>query len=166
METLNTIIGVYDTHDAAIVALETLKTSGMPVENISFISKADIIERKLHASSINKITNAPVEIGVVLGPVLGILSGLSIIAIPGLGFLYGAGAVVGAFAGFDFGLIGGGITTILMKLGINKDKTSIYHNHLENGKYIVTISGSEKIAEKAKKTLHTVGLHIDLQHHR
>jgi len=165
MTTLNTIVGVYDTHDTAIVALEALKASGLPVKNMSFISKADIIESKLHASSVEGISNAPVEIGVVLGPILGILSGISIIAIPGLGFLYGAGAVVGAIAGFDVGLIGGGITTILMKLGINKDKTPVYHNHLEKGKYIVTLFGTKEMAEKAKVVMHTVGLHVDLQHH-
>jgi hypothetical protein len=166
METLHTIVGVYNTHNAAIVALEALKTAGLPVKNISFISKADIIESKLHAASHHNNTNTPVEIGVVLGPLLGIMTGLSIIAIPGLGFLYGAGTVVGALAGFDFGLVGGGVTSLLMKLGINNDKTGTYHEHLKNGKYIVTMFGSEALAEKAKVILHTVGLHIDLQHHK
>ncbi len=165
MKTSNTIVGVYDTHDAAIAALKALKESGLPVEKMSFISKADIIEEKLHTNISDNAANAPVEIGVVLGPVLGILSGLSIIAIPGLGFLYGAGALIGAFVGFDFGLIGGGITTMLMKLGINKDKTAMYQEHLEKGKYIVTMTGDKEIAEKAKTILHTLGLHIDLQHH-
>jgi len=166
METSNTIIGVYETHLAAIAALKALKESGLPVENISFISKADIIEGRLHANSSNNAEIVPVEIGVVLGPVLGILSGLSIIAIPGLGFLYGAGVVVGAIAGFDFGLIGGGITTMLVSLGIHEDKATVYQEHLENGKYIITISGNDDIAKKAKAILHTLGLHIDLQHHQ
>ena len=166
METSNTIVGVYDTHLDAIKALEALKESGLPVGNISFVSKADIIESKLHAAISDNEANVPVEIGVVLGPVLGILSGLSIVAIPGLGFIYGAGLAVGALVGFDFGLIGGGIATMLIKLGINNDKTSFYHKHLENGKYIITITGNEELAEKAKVIMHTVGLHIDLQHHK
>ena len=165
MTSLNTIVGVYDTHDTALTALKALITAGLPLKNISFISKADIIEGKLHTSSYENIVNAPVEIGVVLGPVLGLLAGLSIITIPGLGIIYGAGAIVGAFAGFDIGLVGGGITTILMSLGINKDKTPTYHEHLEKGKFIITIHGDKEIAEKAKIILHTVGLHIDLQHH-
>ena len=166
METSNTIVGVYDTHHAAIAALKALKESGLPTESLSFISKADIIEDKLHTGISDNEANVPVEIGVVLGPVLGVLSGLSIIAIPGLGFLYGAGILLGAFIGFDFGLIGGGIATMLIKLGIHKDKVATYQKHLENGKYIVTICGNDEIAEKAKVTLHTVGLHIDLQHHK
>lgn len=166
METSNTIVGVYDTHIKALAALDALKTAGLPVKNMSFISKADIIEGKLHANISDNEANIPVEIGVVLGPVLGILTGVSLIAIPGLGFLFGAGAVIGAIAGFDFGLIGGGITTLLLGLGIHKDKTATYHKHLEEGKYIITLSGSEEIAEKAMAILHTVGLHIDLQHHK
>lgn len=166
MTTSSTIVGVYDTHDAAIVALEALKASGLPLKNTSFISKADIVEGKVCISSKEGVINAPLEIGAVLGPILGILVGTSIIAIPGLGFIYGAGAVVGAIAGFDVGLIGGGIPTLLMTLGINKDKVSSYQEYLEKGKYIITIYGDQKIAEKAKLILHTVGLHIDLQHHQ
>lgn len=166
MTTLSTIVGVYDTHHAAIEALKALKASGLPLENTSFISKADIVEGKICASSKEGNVNTPVEIGVVLGPLLGILVGTSIIAIPGLGFIYGAGAIVGAIAGFDIGLIGGGIPTLLMTLGINKDKTSSYQEFLENGKYIITIYGDQELVEKAKLILHTVGLHIDLQHHK
>jgi uncharacterized membrane protein len=165
MEPSNTIVGVYDTHDAAMVALEALKASGLPVKNMSFISKADVIENKLYASKSNNTSNIPIEIGVVLGPILGLLTGLSIVAIPGFGIFYGAGAVVGALGGFDFGLVGGGITSLLMKLGI-KDKALAYQEHLEKGKYIITISGDNELAEKAKVILHTIGLHIDLQHHQ
>ena len=140
---LNTIVGVYDTHKSAVVALEALKAAGLPVKNMSFISKADIIERKLFSLSSDSIANAPLEIGAI----------------------FGAGAIVGALAGFDFGLVGGGITTLLLTLGIRKSKISAYHKHLESGKFIVTISGDKAMAIKAKNILHTVGLHADLQHH-
>jgi len=166
METLSTIVGVYDTHHAAITALEALKASGLPLENTSFISKADIVEGKICASSKEGFVNTPIEIGVVLGPILGILAGTSMVLIPGLGFIYGAGAIAGAIAGFDIGLIGGAIPTLLMTLGIKNDKTSTYQEFLENGKYIITIFGEQELAEKAKSILHTVGLHIDLQHHK
>lgn len=164
MDSFNTIVGVYDTYQEALIALEALKKSGQPLKNISFIGRADVIEHKL-STSLTDTSNLPVEIGAVLGPLLGILAGTSIIAIPGLGFIYGAGAVVGALAGFDIGLVGGGFTTLLMTLGISKDKTEMHRDHLEKGKYIITISGDHEIAEKAKNILHTVGTHIDLQHH-
>lgn len=166
MKESSTIVGVYDTHDKAITALEALKASGLPLNNMSFISKADIVESKLHTFSNDKVNNIPVEIGVVLGPVVGILAGLSLVTIPGLGLIYGAGAVVGALVGFDFGLVSGGVATLLMKFGINKDKTTTYQEHLENGKFIITIFGDNEITERAKATLHTIGLYIDLQHHQ
>jgi len=166
MTTLSTIVGVYDTHHAAIEALNALKASGLPLENISFVSKADIVEGKICATPKEGYVNAPIEIGVILGPILGILAGTGMVLIPGLGFIYGAGAIAGAIAGFDIGLIGGAIPTLLMTLGINQDKTSSYQEFLENGKYIITIFGDQELAEKAKLVLHTVGLHIDLQHHK
>lgn len=165
IQTLKAIVGVYDSNVNAIKALEALKSAGIPVKNISMISKADVVESKLYATSSDNIINAPLEIGVVLGPIVGLLAGVSLVAVPGLGFIYGAGAIVGAMAGFDFGLVGGGITTLLLTLGIKKNKISFYHKHLETGKYILTVSGDKKLAEKAKVILHTVDLHVDLQHH-
>jgi len=45
-------------------------------------------------------------------------------------------------------------------------------NHMTNqgdnylkGKYIVSIFGNKEIADKANEIMHTVGLHIDIQHH-
>lgn len=137
----------------------------MPVQNLSFISKADVIENKLHASNGNSAAAIPLEIGVVMGPVLGILTGLSILTIPGFGIFYGAGAAVGALAGLDVGIIGGGIASLLVRLGI-RDKSEAYQEYLKNGKYIITISGDHKLAEQAKKILHTVGQHVELQHHQ
>ena len=49
------------------------------------------------------------------------LTGLGLFAIPGFGVLFGAGAVIGAFAGFDAGIIAGGLSTILVELAIKEE---------------------------------------------
>jgi hypothetical protein len=165
MKTTNTTVGVYDTHHKAILAVKALEESGIPVDKISFISKAEIVEDHLQSHSTENIKNAPVTIGAVLGPILGILAGASIIAVPGLGFLYGAGAIVGALAGLDIGLIGGGAITLLMTLGISEEKVVTYHKHLKEGKYLVILQGDEEEAQKAKDILHKAGQYIELQTH-
>ena len=165
MDSLNTIVGIYDKHEKALDAVKALSNEGIPVKNISFVSKAEIVEDQLQAHSTENIKNAPVSIGVVLGPVLGILTGVSIISVPGLGFVYGAGAIIGALAGFDFGIIGGGLISLLMTLGISKDKVIHYHRHLKEGKYLVILHGNAEMAAKAKAILHKTGNYQGLDEH-
>ena len=71
--------------------------------------------------SFEPVKNAPVVIGSIIGPTLGVMTGLGIFTIPGFGLLYGAGAIIGAIAEFDLGLVSGGLITLPMTLGIKKD---------------------------------------------
>jgi membrane protein DedA with SNARE-associated domain len=93
--------------------------------------------------------------------VLGLLAGIGTFAIPGFGFLYGAGALVGAIAGFDIGLVSGGLVTLLTTLGINKDKVVRCKEHLEEGKFLLVINGPAEEIEKAKEILHIHGTHLE-----
>ena len=68
----------------------------------------------------NKVEATEVSLGIAVGSIIGILTGIGIFAIPGLGFLFGAGSIVGAIAGVDFGLMAGGLTTIFTSIGIDK----------------------------------------------
>ncbi|MFA7274575.1 MAG: hypothetical protein WC044_11950 [Crocinitomicaceae bacterium] len=100
-------------------------------------------------------------IGSGAGLVLGLLAGLSVLAIPGFGFLYGAGAVVGAFAGFDIGMITGGIGTLLATAGLKEDVVDRLTAHLEEGYYLILVKGSLEEVKRAEKLLHTEGTHLD-----
>lgn len=162
LDEIRTIVGVYQSHTDAINAIIALEKEGVPISNISFLSTAAILSDNLQTRTMDTIKNAPVTIGAILGPLLGVLSGASIWAVPGLGFVYGAGAIVGAIAGFDIGLVSGGIATLLMTLGIKKEKILTYHKHLKEGKFLVILNSNEAIAAKAKKIAHKVGNYIEL----
>jgi len=165
MELTKSIVGVYESHLNAIEAVKALKEAGLSEKSISLMGKADVVDEKLHASSTDKIKNAPVLIGIVLGPILGLLAGASIVAIPGLGFIYGAGAVIGIIGGFDLGLIGGGIGTILMSLGISKENITSYYEHLEKGRYLIVVHGDQVLINKAEKILGSLDKHLELRSH-
>src|ERR1035438_5250695 len=106
---MNTTIGVYETHEKAIEAVQELKRAGFPVQQVSLIGKAVIIDDLMHVKHNRGIKNVPAIIGAIVGPILGLLSGVKLFAIPGFGFLFGIGAVLGALAGFSLGIAGGGI---------------------------------------------------------
>lgn len=153
-------VAVYDTHEKAINAIKVLNDKHFPMEHISLIGKAEITDDHIHIKSLETVKNAPVLIGSGAGLIIGLLSGIGVFTVPGFGFLYGAGALIGAIGGFDLGLVTGGIGTLLATIGIKKDRVVKCHEHMNEGKFLVIVNGSEKEIEKAEHILHTEGSHL------
>jgi len=79
-----------------------------------------------------------------------------------LGVLFGAGAIIGAFAGFDAGVIAGGISSILVELGVKENRIQ-YEEHIQEGGFLMIIEGSEQEIEMAQTKLE--GLHLGMAAH-
>ena len=101
---MNATIGIYDNHELAVEAVQKLKDANYPVGQLSImgLTETETIDEEMHIMPKSPIKPAGLGVGTVAGTAIGILTGVGIFAIPGLGFLYGAGALVGAIAGFDF----------------------------------------------------------------
>ena len=165
MTEMKLTVGVYDDHKTALEAIDYLISRGFPVNQLSIMGQARIVDDHIRLISNEPLKNAGIGIGVVLGTTLGILSGVSILSIPGFGFIYGAGAVVGAIAGFDVGLVSGGIVSLLATIGIKKDKVVKYKEHLDQGKFLVIAQGDTEEVRKAKIMLTDCGKHLELCFH-
>ncbi|MCB2220066.1 MAG: hypothetical protein KQI35_06695 [Bacteroidetes bacterium] len=161
---MNSVIGIYHTHEEAINAVRLLKGDDIPDESLSLMGKTSIHPTKEGLTEHANLKEAPVAIGAIAGPVLGVLTGVGIFAIPGLGFLYGAGALVGALAGLDFGLVGGGIISLLATLGIRENYQIKLKEHLDEGKVILIVKGNKEIIDKAHKILQDYNKHHELMH--
>ena len=159
---MKSIVGVYESHDKALAAVQELKKSGYPDRLLSVVGKADLIDKHLHIKSNNAIEKTEASIGVVAGTILGVLTGVGIFAIPGFGFLFGAGALVGAFAGADLGIIAGGITAILTSAGVDEVNAVKYEKHLNEGKFLVFADGDDAQLKQAHQMLHTQGQTLEL----
>lgn len=164
---MNATIGVYDNHDLAVEAVAKLKDSGYPVSHLSIMGLAETeeIDDKMHIMPKSPIKAGSIGAGTVLGTTLGILTGVGMFAIPGVGVLYGAGALVGAIAGFDLGLLGGGLASALATIGVKDANEKKYHDVLVAGKYLVIAHGNKDIVEKAQAMLHEHGTHDEIHAH-
>jgi len=165
---MNSTIGVYENHDKALDAVRKLKDSGFPVKQISIIGKTEteVMDNDMHVVMPKDPINVKgVGAGTAIGATLGVLTGVGLFAIPGLGFLFGAGALVGAIAGVDFGLIGGGIASVLATLGVHDDNVKKYHTDLEAGRYLVVAHGNADEVKRASDTLTEHGTHIGILSH-
>lgn len=155
-------VAVYASHEQAVEALKKLEAEQFPMNDVSLIGKAELMDEHEERKSMHDGRNLPAYIGIGGGTVLGLLAGLGVFAVPGFGFLYGAGAVVGTIGGFDLGLVSGGIVTLLATAGIHEDEVDHYAEHLNQGNFIVLVNGPEEEAEKAERILHTEGTHLQL----
>jgi len=155
-------VAVYATHQKAIDALDKLKDAGFPMEKTSLLGQAIIVDDhvhvKSHADDNLKVTAA----GVVAGSTLGVLTGLGIFALPGLGFLFGAGAIVGGIAGLELGVVGSALFSLFSTIGFKKEEIVKYEQHIKEGKFLVIVRGSLAEIEKAENILHTEGTHLEM----
>lgn len=155
-------VAVYDSHEKAINAIKVLDEYNFPMNKVSLLGKADMIDNHIHVKSLEDAKDAPALLGAGAGTIVGLLTGIGAFAIPGFGFLYGAGAVLGAIGGFDLGIIAGGIGTLLATIGIKKDKVVKLNEHLKAGKYLVMVQGTDEDIKQAEHILHTDGSHIEM----
>lgn len=155
-------IAIFSSHDEAHQGLEALMNAGVDMKNVSIIGKADIVDDQVKVKSNKAIIAAPTIAGTVIGTTIGLLTGIGLFAIPGLGVLFGAGAIIGAFAGLDAGVIAGGISSILVELGVKENRIQ-YEEHIHQGGFLMIIEGSEQEIEMAQSKLE--GLHLGIAVH-
>lgn len=86
--------------------------------------------------------------------------GLGIFAIPGFGFLYGAGAIIGAMGGLEIGTLAGGFASLMVILGVDKQEVVKYQEHIVKGNFLVMVQGNIHEIQKAEHILHTTGNHL------
>ncbi len=158
---MKSTIGVYKTHDDAINALKELKNAGFNTKHVSLIGKAEQKED----TDLLTVAGTEVGIGALTGTTIGLLTGVGLFAIPGLGFLFGAGALVGAIAGFDFGLLGGGVVSALTLSNLHKQVGDEYDTAIKEGRFLLIVQGSDDEVAQAEHILETHGTHTRLNTH-
>lgn len=166
---MRTVVGTYDDHHDAVEAVRHLKAAGFNTKQISLIGKvkdtAGLEDVAEDDSARMKIAGAELGVTAIAGSTIGLLTGIGIFAIPGLGFLFGAGALVGAIAGFDIGLIGGGIISALTLPGVKGDTAKQYEKEVSEGKLLLIVQGTETEVHEAERVLSSHGKHDVLEAH-
>ena len=96
-----TITALYDTYDGAVAAVKELEASGIPHADISLVSNnVDHRYDKHHPTKAAADAGTGAGIGATVGGVGGLLTGLGLLAIPGVGPVVAAGWLVGLDARF------------------------------------------------------------------
>jgi len=162
MSSKNTaVFGIYATPATAEAAVDHLLAKGFTNSAISVLLPDNDSTR---AFAHEKSTKAPegtatgATAGGVIGGTLGLLTGLGLLAIPGLGPFIAAGPIVATLAGLGAGGAVGGIVGALVGMGIPEYEAKRYEGAVKDGGSLLSVhcDTSEQI-HTAKEALRDTG---------
>lgn len=134
------VVGVYDTEQEAIIAIEDLVKQGYDKQDICVIGK-DIKNVNYIADETGTVAEESAATGALAGGTLGGLTGLLVgvgaLAIPGAGPIIAAGPIASSLIGAVAGAGLGGLTGALIGIGIPDDQAEFYGNSVKEGKILV-----------------------------
>ncbi|KQV83374.1 general stress protein [Rhizobium sp. Root1220] len=139
-----TITGLYDSYNDAKAAVKALENAGVSSDDISIVTNkangdADI-EGQGNRAGEGAGTGA--GIGAIAGGAGGLLTGLGMLAIPGVGPVVAAGwlaaTAAGAVAGAVAGGAVGGIVGAMVESGVPEEDANFYAESIRRGGSVVT----------------------------
>jgi uncharacterized membrane protein len=158
MEHNRKVVGVFDTEQEAVSAIEGLKNQGYTSEEISVIAKD---KNDLAYVADETGTKAPEGLaagattGGVLGGLTGLLVGIGALAIPGIGPILAAGPIAATLTGAAVGAGAGGLVGGLIGMGIPEDEAERYNSFVKEGHILVLVDSDAERDQHAYETFRT-----------
>ena len=157
-----TITALFDTFDEARTAVRDLETAGVPHADISLVANNATGDHDHVSGGVNKDAAAKdagkgAGLGATVGGLGGLLTGLGIMAIPGVGPVVAAGwlvaTAVGAVTGAVIGGAAGGVVGALTHAGVREEDANVYAEGVRRGGTLVTARVDDSLAPMARAAL-------------
>jgi hypothetical protein len=153
-----TVTALYDTYDSAISAVNALEASGVQHSDISIVSNnVDNRFNKDRPTNAAEDAGKGAGIGAAVGGVGGLLTGLGLLAIPGVGPVVAAGWLVATAAGAATGAVvggaAGGLVGSLTGAGVPERDAQFYAEGVRRGGTLVTARVDDTRAPTAREIL-------------
>jgi len=155
------VFGIFKTRAVVENAVDELKIAGFRNTDISVLFPQSSSTRDF---AFEKNTKAPESAtagagaGAIVGGALGWLTGIGLLAVPGVGPLLAAGPIVAALAGAGAGGVVGGLTGALIGLGIPEFEAKRYEGRVTDGGILLSVhSDDSDWTKKAEQILKQAG---------
>lgn len=153
---MRTITGLFDTYGDAEAAVSRLESSGIASDDISIVSNNGD-GRYTDDNDAAEGAGTGAGIGALVGGAGGLLTGLGLMAIPGVGPVVAAGwlasTAAGAVAGAAVGGATGGIIGALTDNGVSESDAHVYAEGVRRGGTLVTARVDEARYVEAENIL-------------
>ncbi|TGQ46868.1 hypothetical protein [Mesorhizobium sp. M00.F.Ca.ET.216.01.1.1] len=154
---MKTLTGLFDDYDDAADAVGELEALGIPRSNISIVANNVTNWYKDDSSEAAEDAASGAGIGAVVGGAGGLLTGLGVMAIPGVGPVVAAGwlaaTAAGAVAGAAVGGAAGGIIGALTDAGVPERDANVYAEGVRRGGTLVTAKVEDDLVADAESIL-------------
>jgi len=130
------VFGIYPDYAAVERAVSALQAAGFRNTDISVLFPENVGTKDFAHEKGTKAPEAATTgagTGAAIGGVLGWLTGIGALAIPGLGPFIAAGPIMAALAGVGVGGAVGGLTGALIGLGIPEYEAKRYEGRVKKG---------------------------------
>jgi len=153
-----TVTALYDTYDGAVAAVNALEEAGVPASEVSIVSNnADNRYAEHQSTHAGEDAGKGAGIGAVVGGVGGLLTGLGLLAIPGVGPVVAAGwlvaTAVGAAGGAVVGGAAGGLVGSLTGAGVPQRDALVYAEGVRRGGTLVAARVADDRAPAVREIL-------------
>ena len=173
-----TISRLYDTYAAAAEAVRSLEAAGVPHSDISIVSnnvdnwysansttaqapRTGIVDRDRDGRD-DRAEGAETGagIGATAGGIVGLLTGLGLLAIPGVGPVVAAGWLAATAAGAAAGGAAGGILGALTQAGTSEEDARVYAEGVRRGGTLVSARVPDADRPRLEATLDRSAVNI------
>lgn len=152
---MRTVTGLYDDYSDASAAVSALESAGVRSDDISIVSNN--ADKRHGDSNAAEGAGTGAGIGAVVGGAGGLLTGLGLMAIPGVGPVVAAGwlaaTAAGAAAGAVAGGATGGIIGAMTSSGVSERDAHVYAEGVRRGGTLVTAKVDDALAPEAEAIL-------------
>lgn len=144
---IRTIARLYDSYDTAAGTVRELEGAGISHDDISVVANNTgnraVTEMK-HGNEAAPGAEIGAGLGAVGGGAAGVLTGLGLLAIPGVGPVVAAGWLVALAVGAVGGAAAGGLLGGLVGAGISDDHAEVYTEGVRRGGTLITVRVPEE----------------------
>src|SRR3954453_5296867 len=155
------VFGIYPSYSAVEHAVDALRTAGFRNTDISVLFPENVGTKDFAHEKGTKAPEAATTgagTGAAIGGVLGWLTGIGALAIPGLGPFIAAGPIMAALAGVGVGGAVGGLTGALIGMGIPEYEAKRDEGRVKEGGILLSVHcDSSDWTKKAKEILERTG---------
>jgi hypothetical protein len=148
---MRTVTGLFDDYTDASAAVGDLESAGVRSSDISIVSNN--ADKRHGESNAAEGAGTGAGIGAVVGGAGGLLTGLGLMAIPGVGPVVAAGWLAATAAGAVAGGAAGGIIGGLTSSGVSERDAHFYAEGVRRGGTLVTAKVDEALAPEAEAIL-------------
>lgn len=149
---MRTLTKVYENHDVARRVVNELETAGFPSSSISLLANKSVSDQYADVEDASE-AGTGAGVGAAVGGAAGLLTGLGLLAIPGLGPVVAAGWLASTALGAVAGGVTGGLVGALIDADVPEDHAHIYSEAVRRGGTLLSMRVEDNDVAMARAIL-------------